>query len=244
MPKDDTKSEVFWGSDRIERLHPRVAADLMIDAQFQAGEAKVLLDYLKAQGFAPDLLRAKGYLNKPFVVGVLPLYTADLGKVASVSVRKNVVDGTDTSAPASATTVRMSGATNPIEFTILRVEGDNVVPHGPTSFNELVHSGSAAIFQKLAAHHAHSVATIQFTRGRALSPLVLEDLATDEVRLGFIGTGEFYQIMAQSDMYAEVARLHSYLALVGVAREEENGGCSYCTSSSCYACTSCSCHIL
>ena len=73
-------------------------------------------------------------------------------------------------------------------------------------------------------------------------PVVLKDLADDEVRLGFTSVQERDRVVADGDLYADVARLHSYLSQSRAG--EASVSCKYCTSTSCYACTSCSCGIL
>lgn len=74
----------------VPRLNTRLAVELFVDSFELYEEPKKLFEYLKDEGFYPELLRAKGYLNRPFVIGVIPAYSTDLRRLAAVSVRRNL----------------------------------------------------------------------------------------------------------------------------------------------------------
>jgi hypothetical protein len=223
-----------------------VSAELLLDAQ-AADEPRLLMEYLRGRGFTPDYLRSKSYLSAgPVrnVVSVLPFAGEDMTSVASLSVQRDI-DEEEGNLAGSATIVRLYGAATPIDFTILQVRDGQVLELGPTPVRSLQERGVAEIFGDFLSVNKFTgpQRLARVVRGRGLAPVVLRDLSEDEVRLGFTSSEERDRIMVDGDLYADVARLHSYMSQSG-AGKHGGGGCSYCTSTSCYACTSCSCLIL
>lgn len=223
----------------VPRLNTRLAVELFVDSFELYEEPKKLFEYLKDEGFYPELLRAKGYLNRPFVIGVIPAYSTDLRRLAAVSVRRNLdaVGGEDVT--AAATIVSVDTVMTPIDFTLLRVQDGKVAASGPISFDELARKGFRGVLGDLSVD-ATKVVLSQLTRGRALAPLVLDDLVADEVRAGYLTSAEATRVLSNAELSADIARLHAYVseALGGAS------GCSACCSSSCFGCTSCSCFII
>jgi hypothetical protein len=231
-------------SASVRRLSPRVSAELLLDAQADE-EPRLLMEHLREQGFAPDYLRSKTYLaGGPTrnVVSILPFSGPDLTAVAALSVQRDL-DKELGEVAASATIVQLHGAATPVEFTILQVRKGNVVSAGPTPFRALQERGLAgALAEMLTGTGLRAPERLdKFVRGRGVAPIALGDLVEDEVRLGFISTEERSRILADADLYTDIARLHSYVSQSG---PEPAVSCKYCTSTSCYACTSCSCGIV
>jgi hypothetical protein len=231
--------------DGIRRLSPRVSAELLLDA-LAGDEPRLLMEYLREQDFSPDYLRSKSYLaDGPTrnVVSILPFANADLTAVAALSVQRDL-DEEEGDLAGSATIVGMYGAATPLDFTMLQVRDGQVMTVGPTPMRSLQERGVAEVFGEMASRNdlvgARHLARV--ARGRGIAPVALKDLAEDEVRLGFTSTQERDRILADGDLYADVARLHSYLSQSRPG--EPSVSCKYCTSTSCYACTSCSCGIL
>jgi hypothetical protein len=232
-------------SDGVLRLSPRVSAELLLDAQ-AADEPRLLMEYLRERGFTPDYLRSKSYLSAgPVrnVVSILPFASEDMTSVASLSVQRDL-DEEEGNLAGSATIVRLYGAATPIDFTILQVRDAQVLALGPTAVRSLQERGVADVFGEFLSVNKFvgPERLAKVVRGRGLAPVALRDLTEDEVRLGFTSSEERDRIMVDGDLYADVARLHSYMSQSG--SRGQSGGCSYCTSTSCYACTSCSCLIL
>jgi hypothetical protein len=231
-------------SDGVLRFSSRVSAELLLDAQ-AADEPRLLMEYLRERGFTPDYLRSKSYLSSGptrNVVSVLPFGSEDMTSVASLSVQRDL-DEEDGDPAGSATIVRLYGAATPIDFTILQVRDGQVLALGPAAVRSLQEGGVADVFGGFLAENKFvgPQRLARVVRGRGLAPIVLRDLTEDEVRLGFTSSEERDRIMVDADLYADVARLHSYMSQS--APKKSSGGCSYCTSTSCYACTSCSCLI-
>jgi hypothetical protein len=237
-------STPFWSPERQRRLHPRLAAEMFVDAQNLQDEPRALIQYLKERDFSPDYLRAKGYVSSnDQIVGILPFLSSSLLEVASVGIRRPVNVSFSTVVLARGTIVTMDGGTTAREFTLLTPQKGDVAAEGPISLERLRASGAAGIFQEFAESEKgwNRVAMTRMSSARVIATMALEDLATDEVRLGFISDSEFHQIMADAGLYAELARLHTYLML---AQGQEAAGCSGCSSSTCcYACTTSSCDI-
>jgi hypothetical protein len=218
---------------------------LLLDAQ-AADEPRVLMGYLRERGFTPDYLRSKSYLSAGptrNVVSVLPFGSEDMTAVASLSVQRDL-DEEEGNLAGSATIVRLYGAVTPIDFTILQVRDGQILTFGPTAVRSLQERGLADVFSEFLAENKMNGPDrlAKVVRGRGLAPIVLKDLTEDEVRLGFTSSEERDRIMVDGDLYADVARLHSYMSQ-SAQKKPPSGGCSYCTSTSCYACTSCSCLI-
>jgi hypothetical protein len=131
-------------------------------------------------------------------------------------------------APAITTDSAPSTALRPMSFDRLR-EGD---PR--EAARELA---SAAERRKL-----DGIRLTRVTRGRAIAAAVIEDLAREEADIGFISESEYNHLSKDAELYADVARLHSYLSAVSTGRAKGDG-CKYCTSTSSYVCTSTSCNI-
>jgi hypothetical protein len=233
------------GGDGVRRLSPRVSAELLLDAQ-AGDEPRLLMEYLRGQGFAPDYLRSKSYVAEGparNVVSILPFGSEDMTSVAALSVQRDL-DEEEGDLAGSATIVRLHGAATPIEFTLLQVRDGRVLALGPTAIRSLQERGVAEILgEMLSANNLVGPSRLaKVARGRGIAPVVLSDLADDEVRLGFTSSQERDRIVADGDLYADVARLHSYLSQSRPSKPSTS--CKYCTSTSCYACTSCSCGIL
>jgi hypothetical protein len=233
--------------DGVRRLSPRVSAELLLDAQV-ADEPRQLMKHLRDQGFAPDYLRSKSYVARGprrNVVSILPFGDQDLTAVAALSVQRDL-DEEDGELAASATIVRLRGAASPVDFTILQVRDGEVLSLGPVPFRALQEDGpSGALTAMLSGTQLTAPQRLaRVARGRGIAPIALGDLVDDEVRLGFTSPEERSRIVADADLYADVARLHSYVSQSRAGNNGGSTGCSYCTSTSCYACTSCSCGIL
>lgn len=222
----------FWQTELVRRVHPRLAAEMVLDAQECSSDGRLLIEYLHERGFSADYVRSKGYLGDPFVVAVLPLYHRDMTAVASLSVRRNVDNLDDNQMPARATIVRLSGAAAPVDFSILFVENDRVKEIGPVTFDELAKLGVSGVLKRSGCDGAVK----RITKGRGLAPVVLEDMVSDELKLEFLSSSEAHRILSDASLYTDLARLH---ASVG----RESLSCESCCSTSCYACTSCSCGI-
>lgn len=222
----------FWETELVKRVHPRLAAEMLLDAQDCSDDGRLLLGYLREHGFSADYVRAKGYLGDPFVVAILPLYHQDMTAVASLSVRRNVANLDDHQMPARATIVRLSGAATPVDFTILAVEKGKIREMGPITFSELTQQGVSGVLKRSGCEGALK----RITKGRGLAPVALEDLVNDELKLEFLSRSEAHRILSDASLYTDLARLH---ASIGA----ESFSCEHCTSTSCYACTSCSCGI-
>jgi hypothetical protein len=217
---------------------------MFVDAQSFQDEPRTLIQHLKERDFSPDYLRAKGYVSgNDQIVGILPMVSSSLTEVASVGIRRPVNVSFSTAVTARGTIVSMDGATTAREFSVLSVQKGDVAYEGPISFERLREAGAAGLFAELTESERglNKVAMSRMSSGRVIATMALEDLATDEVRLGFLSDSEYHQIMADAGLYAELARLHTYLML---SKGEESAGCSGCTSSTCcYACTTSSCDI-
>jgi hypothetical protein len=231
-------------SSGVKRLDPRIAAELLLDAR-NSEEARLLMAHLREQGFSPDYVRSKSYMAdgpKRSVVSILPYGGPDMTSVASLSVQQDL-DEERGELAASATIVRLHGATTPIDFTILQVREGEVESRGPIAFRSLQEQGVVAVLKgavgKAGMPSEESLTLV--TRGRGVAPIALAHLVEDEVRLGFITSEERARIVADADLYSDVARLHSYVSL---GARGAAVSCKYCTSTSCYACTSCSCGIV
>jgi hypothetical protein len=224
-----------------------VAAELLLDSQ-DADGPRLLMNHLRDRGFTPDYLRSKSYVAsgpKRNVVSILPFGDQNLTAVAALSVQRDL-DEEDGELAASATIVRLQGAASPIDFTILQIQDGEVLSLGPTPFRALQEAGVAgALTAMLSGTQRDAPQRMpRVARGRGIAPIALGDLVDDEVRLGFTSAEERNRIVADSDLYTDVARLHSYVSQSRPRDGGGNKGCSYCTSTSCYACTSCSCGIL
>ncbi len=223
----------------VPRLNTRLAVEFFVDSFELFDEPKAIFDYLRDKGFCPELLRAKGYLNLPFVVGVLPAYSTDLRRLAAVSVRRNLDSADKKEVAAAGTIVTVDAVMRPVDFTLLRVEKGKVVANGPITFDELARKGFEGVLKDLKID-ARKVLLARLTRGRALAPLVLDDLVEDEVRAGYLTDSEAGRVLSNAELSADIARLHAYVSeAMGLG-----GGCSACCSSSCFGCTSCSCFII
>jgi hypothetical protein len=233
MPVDDPFPP-YWESPFLTRMHPRLAAEMMLDAQDTVADARTIAESLRGRGFSPDFVRTKGYVDPPYAVAVLPFYSRDMTAVASLSVRRNVADLDDPDVAARGTIVRLAGAAMPIDFTILVVDEARLADFGPIPFAELTGDGVANVLRRLGVER-----TVQrFSKGLGLAPLVLEDMVRDELKLNFLSPSEGHRMLSDASLYSELASLHAHLG-----RAAARPGCSACCSSSCYGCTSCSCHI-
>ena len=222
----------------VPRLNTRLAVELFIDSFELYDEPRALFDYLREKGFCPELLRAKGYLSLPFVVGVIPAYSTNLRRLASISVRRNLDDVSKDAVTAAGTIVTVDAVMTPVDFTLLRVDGGKVVANGPVSFDDLAKKGFEGVLKELKIN-ARKVLLTKITRGRALAPLVLDDLVGDELQAGFLTQSEASRVLSNAELSADIARLHAYVSEAVGAK----AGCSGCCSSSCFGCTSCSCFI-
>ncbi len=224
----------------VPRLNTRLAVELISDSFELYDEPKLLFAHLKKKGFYPELLRSKGYLNLPHVVGVVPAYSTNLKRLAAVSVRRNLDDITNKSVNAAGTIVTVDRVMTPVDFTILRIVRGKVVESGPISFRELEDKGFEKVLKKFNVGD-RSVLFANLTRGRPLAPVVLNDLVEDELRAGYLTGPEASRVLSNAELSADIARMHAYISeATGAAA----GGCSACCSSSCFGCTSCSCFII
>jgi hypothetical protein len=236
-------SESFWGSDRVQRVHPRLVAELLLDSIELHDEPQRMMRYLREEGYSPDFIRCKGYLglSGEEVVCILPFTSDDMEAVAGMGVRRRL-DQEDEDVTAHATIVRTANGVTPVDFTALDVRDGDVRTFGPARFDELIADGVRAVGARLAGgREVRRSALTRLTKGRAIAAAAVEDLAQDERNIGFISASEYQSIVNNVEFYADIARVHSYLA----AADDNGGGggCKGCTSSSCYACTSCSCGI-
>ncbi len=230
----------FWQLPKSARMHPRLAAEMVLDAFEYEEEPKGLINELRNRGFDADMLRVKGYINhaQGYIVCVLPMCSHDMQSVASISLRKNIANSEDTYVPAGATIVKTSQAVNPEEFTVITYEKGRLKESKPGSFEALKKQGARGVFKEMYGRTKLDRFE-RMSKGRALAGVVLKDFAVDEYNLGFISKGEFNKMMGDSDLYSEISRIHSYVGAVAA----KGGGCSLCCSSSCYACSSCSCNF-
>ncbi len=232
-------SSSTWSLPDSSRMHPRLAAELLLDVMEYDEEPRSLIKLLRGKGFDADMLRVKGYVNQKqgYVVCILPMCSHDMQSVASMSVRKNIADESDTYISASATIVKTSQATNPHEFQVFTFENGKLKESKPVDFELLRKGGAKLAFKKM--FKGEKIERFdRLTKGRALSGVVLNDFATDEVKLGFLSKSEYNKVIGDSDLYSEISRIHSYVATASVA-----GGCKGCCSTSTYACSSCSCNF-
>jgi len=241
------REQMAEARDGVRRLSPRVSAELLLDAR-DTDEPRQLMSLLRERGFTPDYLRSKSYVAdgpKRNVVSILPFEHEDMTAVAALSVQRDL-DEEDGELAASATIVRLHGAATPTDFTILQIRDGDVLSLGPTLFRTLQENGLPDALQAMLSgtQLAGPQRLPRVARGRGIAPIALADLVDDEVRLGFTTPEESNRITADSDLYTDVARLHSYVSQSGGGGAGGSRGCSYCTSTSCYACTSCSCGIL
>jgi hypothetical protein len=240
----------FWGGSRVERLHPRLVAEMLLDSFEFHEEPRALLGHLREQGFYPDFVRCKGYVGATTTeaVAIVPLLSFDLSRVAGIGIRRSLVDPDEKEASGTATIVRLAHGINPIEFWLVTADGGKVREVGPTPFRRLIEEGAREVASSLVpARDRRKLKSLnlgQMTKGRAIAAAAVEDLATEERDIGFISESEYHQLVKDAELYADIARLHSYLSAVALASEDgEKVGCKYCTSTSCYVCTSCSCII-
>jgi hypothetical protein len=224
----------------VPRLNTRLAVEMISDSFEIYEEPKALLKHLSRKGFYPELLRSKGYLNLPHVVAVVPAYSTNLKQLAAVSVRRNLDDVSNQSVSAAGTIVTVDTVMTPINFTILRVVKGKVVENGPISFRAVEEKGFQRILKELNLEDGPVVFS-KLTRGRALAPVVLDDLVEDELRAGYLTRAEAGRVLSNAELSADIARLHAYIS---EATGAVGGGCSACCSSSCFGCTSCSCFII
>jgi hypothetical protein len=236
----------YWGGERVERVHPRLTAELLLDSIEFHDEPATLFKHLKDAGYSPSFVRSKGYVGQSGdqVVLVLPFVSDDLESVAGLSVNRSL-DLREESAGANATIVNMMNGTRPRDFTVLTVERGELQSIGPTSFDALRTDGVRAVAARLATDRDRPdarTADARVSKGRAIAAAALEDLTREEADVGFISQSELQTVLRDTELYADIARVHSYLAATSEAKAA--AGCSYCTSTSSYACTSSSCMIL
>jgi hypothetical protein len=238
----------FWGGDRVQRLHPRLVAELLLDSLEFHEEPRVLMDYLRREGFYPDFVRSKGYvgLTATEAVAILPMLSFDLSRVAGIGIRRSLDEPDDEEVGASATIVRLAHGVEPLDFTVVAVERGKVRALRPMSFDRLREGDPREAARELASaaerRKLDGIRLTRVTRGRAIAAAVIEDLAREEADIGFISESEYNHLSKDAELYADVARLHSYLSAVSTGRAKGDG-CRYCTSTSSYVCTSTSCNI-
>jgi hypothetical protein len=243
------ESGPFWGGDRVQRLHPRLVAELLLDSLEFHEEPRVLMDYLRGEGFHPDFVRSKGYvgLSASEAVAILPLLSFDLSRVAGIGVRRSLSEpDEEEDVGASATIVRLAHGVEPLDFTVVAVERGKVRTLGPMGFGRLREADPREVAMELATaaerRKLDGLRLTRVTRGRAIAAAAIEDLAREEADIGFISESEYTHLSKDAELYADVARLHSYLSAVSTGRAAGDG-CKYCTSTSSYVCTSTSCNI-
>jgi len=209
----------------------------------------MILDHLRGEGFYPDFVRCKGYigLTGTEVVAILPMLAWDLSRVAGVGVRRSVVEVEGEVVAGTATIVRLAHGVDPLDFACLYVEQNEVKTFGPMGFDRLKQEGPREIVRELLPprerRRLEDVTLARLSRGRAIAAAAIEDLAREERAIGFISESEFHQLAKDAELYADIARLHSYLSAISVVRADGDGGCNYCCSTSSYVCTSTSCHV-
>jgi hypothetical protein len=164
--------------------------------------------------------------------------------VAGLGVHRTLAES-DEPATATATIVRLAQGVHPVEFELLTMQKGEVRTFGRMAFDRLREEDPRRLAMDLASQGERErmgrLKLGRLTRGRAIAAATIEDLAREERDIGFISDSEFTTLTKDAELYADVARLHSYLS--AVSSTEAKAGCSGCTSTSSYVCTSTSCNI-
>lgn len=235
----------YWGGDRAQRIHPRLTAELLLDSIEQFAAPARMYKYLKDAGYNPSFVRSKGYVGASGTeaVLILPFVADNLESVAGLSINRRL-DTEDADVDASATIVNLANGVTATDFTVLTTEDGKIQRMGPASFDQLRTEGVREVATSLAPGGSKALKTTglpRVSKGRAIAAAALEDMATEERDVGFISESELQTVLQDTEFYADIARVHSYLASTSEAKAA--AGCKYCTSTSSYACTSSSCLI-